>query len=364
MPEPVRVALCDAYPHQLAGAQRVLLDTIEAASTRVSTSVVLPAVGRLGHETARFAPTTVVPASGVLADFGGILGARAAAALPRYWLSSRHAFRHVDVAHLSDHRAMLMYGPAARAAGARVVWHVHLLSAPPAIDRVCARLADAIVVPSDDVGLEVSRRTGVTAQVIPGRVPAPTARWAPGGDLRLATIARIAPSKGLDTMLHALADLRRTHDVTWDLIGAGRTSQDADELLALATRLGVADAVRQHGEVDDPWPIVTEATAYVQPSRNETQGLAVRTALLAGMPVVATDLGAFADVLTDERTALIVPVDEPTALARALRRLLDDPTLQASLSRQAAATDVAAWSTAALEDLWARLAVDARPGRG
>jgi glycosyltransferase involved in cell wall biosynthesis len=54
----------------------------------------------------------------------------------------------------------------------------------------------------------------------------------------------------------------------------------------------------------------------------------------AGLPLVASDLPALREVLTDGQNALLVPPDDPPALAAALRRLLDDPALADRLRRR------------------------------
>jgi len=61
------------------------------------------------------------------------------------------------------------------------------------------------------------------------------------------------------------------------------------------------------------------------PSRIEAFPLVVVEAMLAGLPVVASEVGSVADAVVDGETGLLVPPDDPDALAAALRALLDDP---------------------------------------
>ena len=73
------------------------------------------------------------------------------------------------------------------------------------------------------------------------------------------------------------------------------------------------------------------------PSRYEGLPLAVLDAMLAELPVVAADVGSVREAVEDGSTGLLVPPDDPHALAAALRRVLDDPQLGHALGRRARA---------------------------
>jgi len=70
------------------------------------------------------------------------------------------------------------------------------------------------------------------------------------------------------------------------------------------------------------------------PSRTEAFGLVAVEALLAGIPVVGSRVGGLCEVLTDGETGLLVPVDDPTALAAAIGKLQADPSLRSRLAGQ------------------------------
>jgi glycosyltransferase involved in cell wall biosynthesis len=71
---------------------------------------------------------------------------------------------------------------------------------------------------------------------------------------------------------------------------------------------------------------------FALPSRFEGFPLAVLEALLARSAVVAAEVGSTAEVVRDGETGLLVPPDDPPALARAIRRLLDDRDLRERLA--------------------------------
>jgi glycosyltransferase involved in cell wall biosynthesis len=66
------------------------------------------------------------------------------------------------------------------------------------------------------------------------------------------------------------------------------------------------------------------ADALVHPARWEGFGLAVLEAMLAGLPVVASDVSSLPELVIDGETGLLVPPDDPPTLARALARALEE----------------------------------------
>jgi glycosyltransferase involved in cell wall biosynthesis len=77
--------------------------------------------------------------------------------------------------------------------------------------------------------------------------------------------------------------------------------------------------------------LLAAATVFVLPSRWEGQPLILQEALRAGRPIVATRAGGIPD-LTGDDAALLVPPDDPAALAEAVRRVLTDGALAARLA--------------------------------
>lgn len=320
-----RVGLADAYPHLRGGAQvQARLVATAWHAQGIDVRLVVPGTGPLPREVATAGVATmVVPTPGTLRRYGRRTRPTDLRHLPGHWARARHAFVDRDVAHLHDHRGVLLYGPAARAAGAAVVWHVHATAAGPALDRACAALAATIVVPTAAVA---ERFTGLgRVTVVPGVVPPPGVHWRPEGPPRVVTVGRVFPSKGLDTLVDAVAVLRRrVPDVHLDVIGAADPADDgtARRLREQVAARGLGDVVTFHGHLDDPWPVAARAHVYVQASRSgETQGLALRQARMVGLPTVATASPAWADL--PEGAPARVPVDDARAMAQALQAGLD-----------------------------------------
>lgn len=130
---------------------------------------------------------------------------------------------------------------------------------------------------------------------------------------------RLAPEKGVDVLLEAWALLSRSRLApTLCVVGDG---PEREPLLARARSLGIARAVRFPGAVEDPSAWLRAADVFVLPSRAEGLSVALLEAMACGLAVVATDVGGTREV-APEGTALLVPAEDPQALAAALRRSL------------------------------------------
>lgn len=134
-------------------------------------------------------------------------------------------------------------------------------------------------------------------------------------------LARLSREKGVDVLLTAA---RQMENVTFWIAGDGPEWE-------LLTRDAPGNA-RFLGRVDDVRDVLAKIDALAVPSRAEGQGIAALEAMAAGVPIVASRVGGLAEMLTDGETALLVPPDDPNALAAALARLQADDELRARLS--------------------------------
>ena len=129
--------------------------------------------------------------------------------------------------------------------------------------------------------------------------------------------------KGLDTLLEAMPSIMRRHDIRLSVIGSGRM---LDAYRALATTLGVDSHVQfrgfiEHAKLPDHY---ANADLFVLPSKMEAFGLVVAEAMASGLPVVSTRVGGIPEVVEEGVTGLVVPPNDPPALAEAIIDLLDD----------------------------------------
>jgi glycosyltransferase involved in cell wall biosynthesis len=143
----------------------------------------------------------------------------------------------------------------------------------------------------------------------------------------ILAVGRLAPQKGFDTLIEAA---RAWPDLTpAPLLAIAGAGPQHDQLAAAAASLG--ENARLLGQRADVPALLAAATVFVLPSRWEGQPLILQEALRAGRPIVATRAGGTPD-LTGEDAALLVPPDDPAALADAVRRVLTDGALATRLA--------------------------------
>ncbi len=213
----------------------------------------------------------------------------------------------------------------------------------PTLDRLVAavlRRADAFITLSvrgqlelERLGVPAARRHLVPNGIEVARFAAISPAPPPGGPLCLLSVARLAEQKGLDVLLRALPAVRAViGPVTLTLLGEG---PERSRLGTLAAELGLAEVVSFQGVVRDVRPFLAAAHAFVLPSRYEGIPLALLEAMAAGLPVVATAVDGNTDLIRDGVDGLLVPRDDPVALAQALVRILRDPDLAKRLGEEA-----------------------------
>ncbi len=145
----------------------------------------------------------------------------------------------------------------------------------------------------------------------------------------LVTPARLAPDKGHEDALWALAELRREgRRAVLVLIGDGPLK---GELKAAAERMGLADAVRFAGRVprSDMPHYLAAGDVLLLPSVREGVPIVIVEGYAAGLPAAAYDTDGVGEVLRDGETGFSAPPGDRRALLDAVRRLLDEPHLRA-----------------------------------
>lgn len=211
----------------------------------------------------------------------------------------------------------------------RAVWRLALTRAA-AVNAVSAWLT-----------AEAQRRLPFVRQIecITNGIAPPHAALPDGAHLRarlglparyLCMIGVLEAYKGHDIALRAWPQV--DDDSALVVIGSGSALKTYQRLCA---ELGISARVHFVGQLahDDALALLRDSQAMIMPSRNEGLGLTVLEAGVVGVPVIASDIGPFREMLTDQQTGLLFASEDSAALATAVNRLVADAALRERLAQ-------------------------------
>jgi glycosyltransferase involved in cell wall biosynthesis len=255
----------------------------------------------------------------------------------------------IEVVHTHDIYTNIFAAPWARLAGCRVIASRRWLDVTPRaglvpLNRWSYRCAHRVVANSSLGGrLLVDKERVPAARVLElpnfleerafNHVPleernARRRSWGvPPDAFVIGTVARLAPEKNHVVVFRALK--RLDEDVHLVVIGEGPSRRALEEL---AKELHIDRRVHFAGQLVETQNLHQFFDVSVLCSRSEGFPNAVIEALAAGCPVVATPVGGIPEVISDRQTGLLVPVDQPEALAARVQELRHDAALRKRLS--------------------------------
>lgn len=159
-----------------------------------------------------------------------------------------------------------------------------------------------------------------------------------GPEIRLLTVSRIDPRKGLRALPALVAGLVASGvNVTSDIVGPtiGRLGDsERDAIQAAAVQAGVGDRVRLPGPIalDRLMPLYRQYDIFVLPTRpGEGIPRVLLEAMAAGLPVVTTRVSGIASLITHQENGLLVDEASPEQLIAAVRALIETPSLRQQL---------------------------------
>lgn len=259
----------------------------------------------------------------------------------------------IDLVHAHMYRAEVIGTRAAVAAGVPVITatvHSSRVRSPEDVALLASLtpMMDRLIVPSTSIAHKVQceGRTGAPFAVIPngvdlsrfaGPVPPSSVRaefGVPADAPLVGVIARLEAEKGHRFLLDAWpAVLRQAPDAWLLIVGEG---SEADALRAQAASLGrsVARRVVFTGRREDISSLTAELCVSVLPSLREAQGISILEAMARRRPVVASAVGGIPEVITSGVDGLLVPPEDPAALADAVGRLLADASLRERIGEE------------------------------
>jgi glycosyltransferase involved in cell wall biosynthesis len=222
-------------------------------------------------------------------------------------------------------------------------------------EREALRWVRAVIVTSRATAATLTADFGVPTDRITVAAPGISHRAAPlrprsPGVPRILSLGQVAPRKAYHVLVAALAsmpDLEFVATIAGDLASDPAT---ADALAEQIARAGLSDRVTLAGTVSDEASarLHAEADIFAFPSLYEGYGMALADAMTWGLPIVATTGGAIPEVVPPEAGLLVHPGDA-AAFAAAMRTLLTDTTVRASLANGAwaAAGQLGGWDATA-----------------
>lgn len=211
--------------------------------------------------------------------------------------------------------------------------------------RLSARASTSILACSEFTRTEVRRHLGEAAaektEVVllgpdddlppgPGRAPSRKALGLEEGDAYVITVGTVLRRRNVSTLIRAVARLREAMpEIRLGIIGENR-SHPFEDLDALARSLNCGDAVRVSGFVSDEEVAAHYAAADIAVFLSEYEGfgLPALEAMSRGVPVIIADRGSQNELF--KPGALVVEPEE-TAVAAALNRALNEPSVSADL---------------------------------
>lgn len=204
-------------------------------------------------------------------------------------------------------------------------------------------------------------------QPLPAQLPrglAPGRPW-------IASMGRLSYAKGFDVLLSAFARIAAAFP-EWQLVILG-DGELREQLQRQAGELIAQDRIVFAGALAEPFALLQQAKVFVMASRYEGFPMAHGEALACGLPVIATDCpsrplkpgergnvaGGVRELVRDGVDSMLVPCEDPAALANAMADLIENPDKRQRLAQQAA-PGMARFSCAKILDEWERLFEQAR----
>ncbi len=251
------------------------------------------------------------------------------------------------IVHSNDGRSHATWSLAAKLAGSRLVWHHRGDPTARGLRLLAPWVADQIVTVSR-FALPQSRRSRAARGARVVFSPFNTAITADRAVMRARLLAELGLAP--DTLIcgyfglfiarkrplgfvDTIAALRRIHDrpVAGVMFGEAEHRDIADALAERLTHPDLVGAVHLMGYRSPGWPWIAACDVLLVPAVDEPLGRTLVEAMLVGTPVVASDSGGNPEAIL-AGTGLLVPADDPAAMARACKELANDPAKMAQIA--------------------------------
>lgn len=269
-----------------------------------------------------------------------------------FWYKKQFMALTPDVVHIQSKDDFIAATYAAKACGARVVWtdhadlkHVWLNLQHPIKNPIgkwiyrAAKKADAITVVSESEYQEVTAHLPTTSRILPkihvvyngtSDIYAHYEAVPLSETFTFCSINRLVTDKGIGEAIEAFAKIQRDYPNT-QLVLVGNGPEEELFQQQAANIPGIHFA----GYQTDPLAYVAASHVVLQPTYHEGFSVALVEASMMKKPIIATNVGGNREIIHDHQTGLLVPAKDVDALYAAMRMLIEDAQLRATLGENA-----------------------------
>jgi glycosyltransferase involved in cell wall biosynthesis len=166
---------------------------------------------------------------------------------------------------------------------------------------------------------------------IPSATPTDTQRNP--GKLTLIIVANLIPYKGHADLFHAVASIAGKLPESWELLCVGRDDGLGAKLTELSRHLQLDGHIRLLGSRADVPALLASADIGILCSHEEGFSNAILEGMVAGVPMVVTNVGGNAEAVIDQKTGLVVPPHDPAALGAAILSLASNAELRKRMGK-------------------------------
>lgn len=207
------------------------------------------------------------------------------------------------------------------------------------LERLMNRLSDGLVFPSrflrDWYISRIRSRKGDECSVIyPGvHIAEPDDRQQTGDTVRIGTLSRLHPVKGIDRLIEACS-LLKNRKIKFEL-SIGGDGRHRTELERLAKEFAIENSCRFCGEISDRQSFLDTLDIFVAPSRQEAFGIHVCEAMERSLAIIGADIGGIPELIENNQTGLLFNPEHKGDLADKLETLACNPDLRRTLGQNA-----------------------------
>lgn len=249
-----------------------------------------------------------------------------------------------DAVLVTTAREIRTVGLAAKRLGIPVIWRMGPKPKNNFVHRLTGALIKHVIAPSEVVRHELQPFSWLREKitVIPNGIeiaPIPTADQIQAARAMLGIsndmvfclyVGRLMTGKGIDTLIDAFAQVRKQRpQAVLRIVGIGPSEKLAQGRVAAHS---LHDSVVFTGYTSDPSHYFAACDIFILPSRYESFSYVLLEAMMNAKPCVTTRAGAIPEVVGEE-AAVLVPPANPTALADAVVKLIDDPDRRTGMGK-------------------------------